>query len=373
MNICVLHYHRIGGSGVVAYEIGRAMAEDRGHTVHFMGLEPPFRLADTLTDRMHFHRVWVKEYAVFDHQPYALALASQLADLIVKEKIDVIHSHYALPHAVSAVLAKEMSGKAVKTVCTLHGTDITVVGSHSSLKNITRWAIDKTDAVTCVSDYLKAETVRHFDIDPKRLHTIHNFINPQFFHPRLKMVSGTPHRGGCQTVVHVSNMREVKDPLAVIRIFNGMLQKIGCLELFVVGEGPLLPDMQALTQKLGIGGSVRFMGIRQNIGPILAGCHLTLLPSRQESFGLSALEAMACGVPVLASRAGGLPELIEDGVDGLLFDPDNPQEAIDKGVALLSDPSARERMGAAAFESSQKKFGMSRLVDQYEAVYRGGN
>lgn len=370
MNIVVLHYHRIGGSGVVAYEIGRAMAEDRGHTVHFMGLEPPFRLGDSLTDRMKFHRVWVKEYAVFDHQPYALALASQLADLIKDEHIDVIHSHYALPHAVSAALAREMCGRPVKTVCTLHGTDITVVGSHASLKNITRWAIDRTDVVTCVSDYLKHETVQHFHTAPERLHTVYNFVNPHFFHPRLKLVSGTPHKTGCKTVVHVSNLREVKDPLSVIRIFHGMLQKIACLELFIVGEGPLLPDMVSLVKELGIGHCVRFLGIRQNIGPILASCDLMLLPSRQESFGLAALESMACGVPALASRAGGLPELIEDGVNGLLFDPDQPQEAVEKGVRILEDDDARKRMGQAAYESAFSHFDIEKVMDQYEALYR---
>ncbi|MBL8992590.1 MAG: glycosyltransferase, partial [Spirochaetia bacterium] len=241
MNIVVLHYHRIGGSGIVAYEIGRAMAEERGHKVHFMGLEPPFRLGDNYTEQMRFHKVWVKEYAVFDHQPYALALASQLVDIIRDHDIDVIHSHYALPHAVAAILAREMAldmlGKKVRCVTTLHGTDITVVGSHPSMKNITRHAIEKSDAVVAVSDYLKHETVRHFGTAPEKITTIYNFINPQFFNPGYRSESHCPRKKGCRTIVHISNLREVKDPFAVIRIFHGMIQEMPKLELFIVGEG----------------------------------------------------------------------------------------------------------------------------------------
>ena len=178
MNIAILNYHRVGGSGVVAYEIGRAMAEERGHRVHFIGLEPPFRLQDNFFDSVIFHKVDLQEYPVFDYQPYALALASQLSEIIQKYDIDVIHSHYALPHAISALLAKEISGKKVKLVTTLHGTDITIVGAHPSMMNITRYAIEKSDAVTAVSNSLKKDTEDRLGIKPGKIQTIYNFINP---------------------------------------------------------------------------------------------------------------------------------------------------------------------------------------------------
>ncbi|MCK4746670.1 MAG: glycosyltransferase, partial [Bacteroidales bacterium] len=184
----MLHYHRVGGSGIVAYEIGRSMAEDRGHDVHFVGIEPPFRFGDTLSDHMHFHKVEVKEYPVFDYQPYTLALASQLSELILLHDIDVIHSHYALPHAVAAHLAKEISGKPVKTVATLHGTDITVVGSHPTMRNITCYAIRVSNRVTAVSDSLKESTIKEFGISKNKIHRIYNFVNPEYFNPDLPRV-----------------------------------------------------------------------------------------------------------------------------------------------------------------------------------------
>jgi N-acetyl-alpha-D-glucosaminyl L-malate synthase BshA len=311
---------------------------------------------------------------VFDYQPYALALASQLADIIVEYNIDVIHSHYALPHAISAVLAREMAekktGRRVKCVTTLHGTDITVVGSHPTMKNITRYAIEESDRVTCVSDFLKQETVKIFDIAPEKIDVIYNFINPKFFNPDLKDQTGYPLSQGCRTIIHASNLREVKDPLAVIKIFNGMLKKIPCLELLIVGEGPLEPDMVSLVKELDIEKSVKFLGIRNNIGSLLATSDLMLLPSKQESFGLAALEAMACGTPVLATRAGGLPEVITDGVDGLLFDPENFEQAVDKAICLLEDNGKFSRMRKEALKTANEKFPMGLLVSQYENIYK---
>lgn len=370
MNIVVLHYHRIGGSGVVAYEIGRAMAEDQKHTVHFMGLEPPFRLDEEYSDRMFFHKVWMKDYPVFDHQPYSLALASQLSELIDEKKIDVIHSHYAIPHAISAILAKDMSKHPVRCVTTLHGTDITVVGSHPSLRNITRYAILNSDTVTAVSDSLKADTVRKLDIPAEKIQTVHNFVSSDRFYPKSgKTGLCDRHEGNC-VLLHISNLREVKNPLLVIELFHGIQKAIPHLELWIVGEGPYYHDMVERSRELKITDKVKFLGIRSNVTPVMQTAKLLLLPSKTESFGLVALESMACGVPALASRAGGLPEVIEDGKSGLLFDPTNLQEGIDKAIALLQDEDKYQEMVKSATERAGTQFSKDRIIKQYEEIYR---
>lgn len=372
MNIVILCYHRIGGSGVVAYEIGRAMAEERGHNVHFMGLEPPFRLKEDDTGRMQFHKVQVKEYPVFDYQPYDLALASQLSIIIKHFHIDVIHSHYALPHAVSALLARDISGKeSVRCVTTLHGTDITVVGSHPGMMDITRYAIEKSDVSTAVSNSLVQDTERVLGVTPGKIKTVYNFVNPKFFNPGLKPTDCESGKGKT-VILHLSNLRAVKRPLDVIKIFHGIYKALGRpVELHVVGEGPLQYEMMAEVEKLGLESDVHFLGVRSNIGAVLACSNLLLLPSQQESFGLAALEAMACGVPVVASRVGGLPEVIEDGHSGFLFPVGNTDEAAEKAVKLLKDQELYHAVRQAGIDVAMEKFAMNKIIDQYEALYKG--
>ncbi len=371
MNIAILCYHRIGGSGIVAYEIGRAMAEEKGHTVHFMGLEPPFRLKDNDSEKMKFHGVCVKEYPVFDFQPYSLALASQLSTIIKRYGIDVIHSHYALPHAVSALLARDISGRPVKCVTTLHGTDITVIGAHPSMTEITRHAIEKSDVVTAVSKSLAEESEKKLGITPGKIKTVYNFINPKFFNPSLRPTDCDCEGKEDKTVIlHISNLRAVKRPLDVIKIFHGIYKAVDRpVELRIVGEGPLQYDMETMVEKLGIEAHVRFMGVRSDIGTVIACSHLLLLPSQEESFGLSALEAMACGVPVVASRVGGLPEVIENGRSGLLFSVGNTDEAAEKAVKILNDQHMYNSVRQEALKDTEQKFGMNKIVDQYEALY----
>ncbi len=368
MNIAILSYHRIGGSGIVAYEIGRAMAEERGHNVHFIGLEPPFRLKDSYSGKMQFHKVWVKEYPVFDFQPYALALASQLADIVVRNSIDVIHSHYALPHAVSALLARDISGKNVKCVTTLHGTDITVVGAHPTMMNITKFAIERSDAVTAVSNSLIKDTEETLGITSGSVKCIYNFINPEFFNPSLRTDIGNERNK--KIIIHVSNLRPVKSPNDVIRIFHKMEQEMsGELELWIVGEGPLQYEMIKLTGELNIRDKVRFIGICSNLGGLIASSELMILPSKQESFGLVALESMSCGVPVVASRVGGLPEVIEDGVNGFLFDHGNIDDAAEKGLRILKDKNYYKKIVNAGLSTANEKFSMEKIVAQYEDIY----
>jgi L-malate glycosyltransferase len=372
MNIVILCYHRIGGSGVVAYEIGRAMAEDKGHTVHFMGLEPPFRLEEDRNNRMKFHKVHVKEYPVFDFQPYSLALASQLSTIIKRCRIDVIHSHYALPHAVSALLARDISGrKDVKCVTTLHGTDITVVGAHPSMTDITCYAIEKSDAVTAVSDSLAHETERKLCASVGLIKTVHNFVNPEFFNPSLRSPEIREQAKSKFIIMHVSNLRAVKRPLDVIRIFNGIHCALGTdVELHIVGEGPMQYDMETLVEELGLQDQVQFLGVRKDIGKLIASSDLVLLPSESESFGLAALEAMACGVPVVASRVGGLPEVIDEGRSGFLFTVGHTGDASEKALRLLRDPKLYQSVRDEALKDANEKFSMQKIVDQYEELYK---
>lgn len=369
MNIVILSYHRIGGSGIVAYEIGRAMAEDKGHQVHFMGLEPPFRLKNNVSEDIRFHKVWVKEYPVFDYQPYDLALTSQLSDIIEHYDIDVIHSHYALPFAVSAILARDVVNKPVTCVTTLHGTDITVVGAHPSMKNITRYAIEKSDVVTAVSHFLREESEKKLGIPEGKIETVYNFINTQYFNSGLKI----PHwiEKNKHIVIHISNLRPVKRPLDVIQIFHRMIKKTGIpLELWIVGEGPLQCEMMGMAEKLGIQEQVRFMGSRSDIGELIASANLMLLPSEHESFGLAALEAMACEVPVVASRVGGVPEVIDGGHSGMLFEVGNIEEASDKAVQILSDKKLNRTIRKNALHTVTHRFGLNKIIDQYETLYR---
>lgn len=369
MNIAILSYHRVGGSGIVAYEIGRAMAEERGHKVHFIGLEPPFRLKTNLNGSMSFHKVCVKEYPVFDFQPYSLALASQLAEIIEEHWIDVVHSHYALPHAVSAILAREISKKKVKCVTTLHGTDITVVGAHPTMKNITRYAIDNSDVVTTVSESLKRDTIEAFGVNKNKIKCIYNFINPEHFNPSLRTDLSEKRRK--RVLIHVSNLRPVKRPLDVINIFN-LVQKKSKedVELWVVGDGPMQFEMISLAEKLNIRKKVRFLGVCSSLGSMIASSDIMLVPSQKESFGLSALESMASGIPVVVSRVGGLPEVVTDNESGFLFGVGNVEEAAEKCLMLLNDGKLYKRISEGGLRDASKKFSMKKIISQYEEIYK---
>ena len=370
MKIAVLHYHRIGGSGVVAYEIGRAMADNLHHEVHFVGLSAPFRLLESDNERLHFHKIWIKEYPVFDFQPYTLALASQLADIIDRYDIDIVHSHYALPHAIAAILARDIAEKKVKCITTLHGTDITVVGSHPTMKNITRYAINSSDAVTAVSNFLKVETEKIMGIAPGHIKTIYNFVNTDDFNPNLQANRLCDAKKGRCVMVHVSNLRDVKSPIDVLKIFYGLHQaNVKDFELWIIGEGPMEVEMRQWCMDHRIKDRVKFMGVRSNIGKLLASCYMMILPSKSESFGLSALEAMACGVPVIASRAGGLPEVIKDGVSGILFEPGNVDDAIEKALALINNPKKLAAMKKACLEQSKVKFDYNKVISEYKDLY----
>ena len=285
----------------------------------------------------------------------------------------MVHSHYALPHAISALLARDISQKKVKCVTTLHGTDITIVGSHPTMKNITRYAIEKSDAVTTVSNNLKKDTEKKLGIPEGKIQTIYNFVNPNNFNPQLEGIK-LSHCQNRVMILHVSNLRPVKAPLDVIRIFYGIQKELDFdLSLCVFGDGPMHSQMEDLAKKLGISDKVNFMGVFNNLGPIYKSASLLLLPSQHESFGLVALEALACGIPVVASRVGGLPEVIEDGQNSFLFERNNLDEAIEKSIRVLTDAQLRKEICANGILTATQKFAMAKIVKQYESVYGEGD
>ena len=374
MNIVILNYHRLGGSGIVAYEIGWSMA-NLGHNVHFVGLQTPFRLIQEDYPNIFFHKIHIKEYPVFDFQPYTLALASQLATIIEKEKIDVIHSHYALPHAVAAILAREITGIPVKCITTLHGTDITIIGSHPTMKNITLYAIEKSDVVTSVSQFLRNQTYQNFNGLKKEIQVIYNFVNPKDFNSQRSNEMHYCRKNPSQNkvpIIHMSNLREVKRPIEVLNIFAAMTKQSDInLELWIVGEGPMRPKMEEKAIELEIQDKTIFWGTRPNVVPFISASKFLILPSETESFGLAILEANACGVPVAATKVGGVPEVIENNKNGILFELHESSNMVAKKILnIIKDKKNYEKMSLASIEMTNQQFNMKSIIEKYHQIYR---
>ena len=371
MKIGITCYPTYGGSGAVATELGIALAA-RGHEVHFITYQQPFRLPNFLP-RVFFHEVDVGRYPLFEYPPYDLALAVRMHEVVRDHQLDILHCHYAIPHATSAWIAREMlrEGAAdVKVVTTLHGTDITIVGQERSFFTITRFSIEKSDAVTAVSEYLRDETYRAFGCVGCHVEVIHNFIDPQLF-DRASHVFPIPAEivQGRKVVMHISNFRPVKRVRDIVRVFarvNAMVPAI----LLMVGDGPDRAVAEAEARDLGVADAVLFLGKIDAIAPLLAGAHLFLLTSDKESFGLSALEALASGVPVIGADAGGLPEVVTHGVTGHLCAVGDIEAMAQTGIALLSDPQRWQTMSEAAAADARRRFSLDAVVAQYEAVYQ---
>jgi len=358
-----------GGSGAVATELGLELAK-RGHEVHFISYEQPFRLVG-FREGVFFHEVEMDQYPLFEHPPYSLALAVTLHQVAESRGLDLVHVHYAIPHAASAWIAREMlegsAGPAIVT--TLHGTDITLVGQHPSFQSITRFSILKSDGLTAVSDFLRAETEVNFGVPKERIEVIPNFIDPE----RYRSSRVPCHRPvlapqGERIVMHVSNFRAVKRVEDVIRTFAGISRSVPA-RLVMIGDGPERVRAEAEARDLGVTEDVLFLGKHTAVEELLSCADLFLLPSESESFGLAALEAMACGVPVIASRVGGLPEVVEDGQTGFLLGVGDVQGMAEAGVRLLRDPALLATMGKAARERAITHFSADRVVRQYEAYY----
>jgi N-acetyl-alpha-D-glucosaminyl L-malate synthase BshA len=374
-------YPTFGGSGVIATEIGLSMAK-RGHRVHFICYEVPFRL-NGFFENVFFHAVEVRDYPLFDHSPYPLALASKMVEVSTYERLDLLHVHYAIPHATSAYLARQILGaNAPKVISTLHGTDITVVGSDSSFLPITRFSIAQSDGVTVPSEYLRRATYEKLYVPPTvPIEVIPNFVDTDRFKPaaskgwdhlpRLFPVLNGSARGPNRpkVLIHNSNFRPLKRVEDVVRIFAGVREHLPCL-LVLVGDGPDRSRIEGMVHTMGLSEWVCFLGAQLHFLEVLENSDVFLLPSDTESFGLAALEAMSCGVPVVASRVGGLPEVVIDGEQGFLHRVGDIAGMVGSVRRLLEDASLYQRMSTAARQWVEDKWKREPMVDRYEDYYR---
>ncbi|NHM03716.1 N-acetyl-alpha-D-glucosaminyl L-malate synthase BshA [Flavobacterium celericrescens] len=369
MKIAIVCYPTFGGSGVVATELGLELAK-RGHEIHFITYSQPVRLA-LLNPNVHYHEVHVPEYPLFHYQPYELALSSKLVDMVKLYKIDVLHVHYAIPHAYAGYMAKQMladEGIHIPMVTTLHGTDITLVGNHPFYKPAVSFSINKSDVVTSVSQSLKDDTYRLFDIK-KEIVVIPNFIELAKAKPIENIAC---HRSlmACENemiITHISNFRKVKRIEDIVKIFYEIQKEIPS-KLMMVGEGPEKENAEYLCNQLGIQNKVIFFGNSNEIDKILSYSDLFLLPSETESFGLAALEAMACGVPVISSNSGGLPEVNKDGFSGYLSNVGDVAKMSQDAIDLLKDKAKLKQFKINALETA-KLFDIQQIMPLYEQVY----
>jgi N-acetyl-alpha-D-glucosaminyl L-malate synthase BshA len=369
MKLGITCYPTYGGSGAVATELGLELAR-RGHEVHFITYDSPFRLHG-YTERIFFHQVETRmgRYPLFDHFPYTLALASKQQEVALREGLEILHVHYAIPHATTAYLAREMlkGQQPLKVITTLHGTDITLVGQESSFYGITKFSIEQSDEVTAVSAYLRDETYRAFGCVSCDVRVIPNFVNLHEYKPGEPGARSSLAPEGSKVITHVSNFREVKRVKDVVRVF-ARIRRAMPATLIMVGDGPDRVDAEHEAAELGVTADVRFLGRLDTVASLLQATDLFLLPSQTESFGLAALEAMACGSPVVASRAGGIPEVVDDGVTGIL-EPVGSVEAMGRrAVELLRDPRRYAAMREAAIGKAQE-FSADRIVPMYEQLY----
>ncbi len=374
MNIGIVCYASVGGSGIVATELAKALAV-RGHQVRLISSDPPFRLGEFQAGLV-FHEVKTPGYPLFREPQYLLSLANKLVEVAREFNLDVIHAHYAIPHAVAAYLARQILSastvtKVPRIVTTLHGTDVTIIGSDESYSETAAFCIDQSDAVTAVSDSLRQDTYQQLRVRAD-IKVIPNFLDCQH-HRRLPDAGlGARYRNGddrTKLVIHVSNFRPVKRAGAVVRIFHQIRERVPA-RLLLIGDGPELPLARRVARELGVSSDVDALGEQEQVVPILSVADLFLLPSSEESFGVAALEAMACGVPVVASRVGGLPEVIEDGVSGFLHDEQDLDAMADSGVRVLSDPELHQRIAAGGLGRVHTRFCAEEVVPQYEALYK---
>ncbi|MFL5577067.1 MAG: N-acetyl-alpha-D-glucosaminyl L-malate synthase BshA [Gemmatimonadaceae bacterium] len=370
MRIGITCYPTYGGSGAVATELGIALAA-RGHEVHFITYKQPFRLPSFLP-RIYFHEVDVGRYPLFEYPPYDLALAVRMHEVVLHRQLEVLHCHYAIPHATSAWIARQMlheSGNDVGLVTTLHGTDITIVGQDPSYHPITKFSIEKSDRITAVSEHLRNETIRAFGCTGCSVEVIHNFIDPEVYdRAKYPNVLRDASLDGRRVLMHVSNFRPVKRVVDVVRVFARVAREVPSV-LVMVGDGPDRVQAEEEAKHLGVDDSVSFLGKIDLVAPLLAGADLFLLPSQSESFGLSALEALASGVPVIASRTGGLPEVIRDGETGVLCEPGDVEGMARAAIEILADRSRWNAMSAAAATDARTRFALGEIVEQYERLY----
>ena len=371
MKVGITCYPTYGGSGAVATELGIALAA-RGHEVHFVTYKQPFRLP-TFLPRVFFHEVDVGRYPLFEFPPYDLALAVRMHEVVREHELDLLHCHYAIPHATSAWITKQMlkeEKRDIKVVTTLHGTDITIVGQDPSFHSITKFSIEKSDALTAVSNYLQKETLNAFGCTACRIDVIPNFIDPKVYD--RDRYDGAQMRaqfdGNRKVLMHISNFRPVKRVPDIIATFAEVNRKVESV-LIMVGDGPDRHNAEHQARQLGVDKSVHFLGKIESVAPLLAAADLFLLPSNAESFGLSALEALASGTPVIGTNVGGLPEVVRDGETGVLCGVGDVAGMSNAAIELLRDARKWEAMSRAAAADARERFAMDDVVERYEAMY----
>lgn len=365
MNIAIVCYPTYGGSGVIATELGLNLAKE-GCNVHFISYDIPFRIKG-FHERVFFHDVNMLEYPLFQHPPYALSLAAKISQVAQMVNLDLVHVHYAIPHTISAYIARLIEKK-IKIITTLHGTDITVVGNHPSYYKVTQLALKESDGLTAVSNYLKEETENTFG-KTTDIEVIHNFVDTEKYKKNQKKCFKSKFAPeGEKIVTHISNFRPVKRPDEVIKIFDKIKKKVNS-KLLMIGDGPERSKCEGLCRDMGLCDDVIFLGKIENTGDILCFSDLSLMPSLTESFGLSALEAMSCECPVVASYVGGLPEVVDHGVNGYLIDKDNTAKMADFGIKILSDEKIQKEMGKKAREKAVSSFNVKKIVKKYLAFY----
>ena len=370
MRLGISCYPTYGGSGAIATELGIALAA-RGHEVHFITYQQPFRLPNFLP-RVFFHEVSVMRYPLFEYPPYDLALAVRMHEVVRDHDLELLHAHYAIPHATSAWIAREMleeNDRSVRVITTLHGTDITLVGQDPSFRPITKFSIERSDALTAVSEYLKKETYHAFGCSACAVDVIPNFVDPRVYDRAIyPPLLREQVNGGRKVLIHVSNFRPVKRVRDIVRIFAKVNGELPCA-LVMVGDGPERGAAEQEARDLGVHEQTFFLGKLDAVAPLLANADLFLLPSTSESFGLSALEALACGVPVVASNAGGLPELIREGENGFMRDVGDIDGMAKAALTVLRDADRWRAMSAAAAKDARARFSQDEIVSRYEKFY----
>jgi N-acetyl-alpha-D-glucosaminyl L-malate synthase BshA len=367
LKVGIVCFSSMGGSGVMATELGKLLAE-KGHQIHFIGHSLPFRL-DKFSSNIFFHETEIIDYPVFKYPPYDLALANKIAQIAKAEQLNIIHVHYAMPHAICAFLAKQIVGDHLKIVTTLHGTDITILGRDEILKDLLYLAIKKSDAITAVSKDLIREARILFD-NMRDIDLTYNFVDERLYYPR----NGDQLRtelaiGKAQVLLHVSNFRPVKRVMDVVDIFFLVNQKIPSTRLVLVGEGPEMSKLQTRLHELKLDTRVHFLWKQPDIPPIMSLADVLLLPSEKESFGLVALEAMACGVPTVGSTAGGIPELVIHGETGFLAPIADTKTMAEYTIQLLTDKSLMQQIKRQCLIRARTEFNSEKIVTQYEQIY----
>ncbi len=370
MKIGITCYPIYGGSGVVATELGKALAA-RGHQIHFIAYSMPFRLGH-VTENIFYHEVNVNAYPVFEHRPYTLALTSKMVDVVRYEGLDLLHVHYAIPHATSAMLARQILARqnlCVPIVTTLHGTDITIVGQDPSFAPVVAYSIDESDGVTAVSEYLRRETYEHFDVS-REIEVIPNFVDTERFQRSNKehfRQALCPN--GEKVLVHVSNFRPVKRAADTVEVLARLRAEGLPVKLLLVGDGPDRAPTEHLARKLNVYDDIRFLGKQDPVEEILSIADVFLMPSGSETFGLAALEAMSCSVPVVSTNIGGLPELVVDGEVGYLCELGDIDTMTNRVRRLVTDDALKARMAAAARARAIEHFSLDRIIPLYEKHY----